>query len=115
MDLKALQDTPPWDWPSDAGKKFQEILIDRQADETDRLIAAECAGDLVVINDDLADALTAITSSPDESGQLRATGAIALGPVLELAETDGFEDPDDVPISQRAFDNIRDLLQKLHF
>jgi hypothetical protein len=115
MDLKALQDTSPWDWPSDAGKKFQEILIDRQADKTDRLIAAELAGDLVVINDDLADALAAIISSPDEPGQLRAKAAIALGPVLELAETDGFEDPDDVPISQRAFDNIRDLLQKLYF
>ena len=51
---------PPWDWPGDAGKKFHEVLIDRQANETDRLIAAELAGDLTVINDELADALTAI-------------------------------------------------------
>jgi hypothetical protein len=28
---------------------------------------------------------------------------------------DGFEDPDDVPISQRTFRNIQDLLQKLYF
>jgi hypothetical protein len=115
MDIKALQDTPPWDWPADAGKKFQEILIDRQCDKADRLIAAELAGDLVVINDDLADALRAIISSPDESRQLRAKAAIALGPVLELAETDEFDDPDDVPICRRTFRNIQDLLQKLYF
>ena len=115
MELKTLQDTPPWDWPRDAGKKFQKILIDRQADETDRLIAAELAGDLTVINDELADVLTAIIRRPDESEQLRAVAAVALGPVLEQAETDGFEDPDDVPITQRTFRNIQDCLHKLHF
>jgi hypothetical protein len=115
MDLKTLQDTPPWDWPRDAGKKFQEILIDHLAEETDRLIAAELAGDLTVINDELADALTAIIRSPDEPERLRATAAIALGPVLEQAETDGFEDADDVPITQRTFRNIQDSLQKLYF
>ena len=115
MDLKTLQDTPPWDWPTDAGKKFQEILIDHQADRTDRLIAAELAGDLTVINDELADALMAIIGSSDEPERLRARAAIALGPVLEQADTDGFEDPDDVPISQRTFRNIQDLLHKLYF
>jgi len=115
MDLKTLQDTPPWDWPRDAGKRFQEILIDHRADESDRLVAAELAGDLTVINDELADSLTAILRSPDEPERLRARAAIALGPVLEQAETDGFEDPDDVPITQRTFRNIQDSLQKLHF
>jgi len=115
MDLKALQDTPPWEWPRDAGERFQKILIDHQADATDRLIAAELAGDLTVINDDLADALTRIIRSPDELEQLRARAAIALGPVLEQSEIDGFEDPDDVPITQRTFRTIQDLLQKLYF
>ena len=32
-----------------------------------------------------------------------------------MADTDGFEDPDDVPITQRMFRNIQDLLHKLHF
>ena len=116
MDFKTLQDTPPWDWPRDAGKKFQEILIDHQANETDRLIAAELAGDLTVINDELAGALAAIIRRPDEPEQLRAAAAIALGPILEQAETDGFEDPHDVmPITQRTFRNIQDWLRKLYF
>ena len=115
MDLKILQDTPPWDWPRDAGKRFQRILIDRRADASDRLVAAGLAGDLTVINDELADSLTAIVLSPDEPEQLRASAAISLGPALELAETYGFEDPDDVPITQPTFRNIQESLQKLYF
>jgi len=115
MDIKILQDTPPWDWPSDAGKRIQEILTNPRATESDRLIAAELAGDLVVINDELADSLMTIIRSPDEPEQLRSTAAIALGPVLEQADMDGFECPDDVPITQRTFRNIQDSLQKLYF
>jgi hypothetical protein len=115
MDLKILQDTPPWDWPRDAGKRFQETLIDRRANESDRLVAAEVAGDLTVINDELADSLTAIIRSPDEPEGLRARAAISLGAVLEQADTYGFEDPDDVPIIRRTFRNIQNSLRKLHF
>ena len=115
MDLKALRDTPPWDWPRDAGKNFRKILMDHQANKADRLIAAELAGDLTVINDDLADCLTAIISNSGEPQQLRARAAISLGPVLEQAEIDGFEDADDVPISQRTFRSIQGLLQKFYF
>jgi hypothetical protein len=46
---------------------------------------------------------------------LRARAAIALGPVLEESDTDGFEDPDDVAITQSTFRNIQDSLQKLYF
>ncbi len=115
MDLKTLRDTPPWEWPRDAGKRFQEILTDHRASKSDRLIAAELAGDLTVINDQLADSLTAIIGSPNEPERLRSRAAIALGPVLEQAETDGFEDPDDVPISQRTFRSIQTSLRNLHF
>jgi hypothetical protein len=115
MDLKTLQIIPPWDWPRDAGKTLQEILIDHQADESDRVIAADLAGNIVVINDELADSLLTIIRSPDEPTQLRSTAAIALGPVLELADTDGFEPPDDAPITERTFRNIQDSLQRLYF
>jgi hypothetical protein len=115
LDLKSFEHIPPWEWPRDAGKRFLEVLMDRRAKKSDRLIAAELAGDYTVINDQLADSLLAIIRRPDEPRQLRATAAIALGPALEAAETDGFEDPDDVPISERTFHNIQDSLQKLYF
>ncbi|PYX54215.1 MAG: hypothetical protein DMG76_22555 [Acidobacteria bacterium] len=114
MDLKTLLDTPPWDWPPDAGMMLWRILTDQRATASDRLVAAELAGDFTVINDDLADALLTIASSADEPEQLRARAAISLGPVLEQADTDGFEDPDDVPITERTFRNIQESLEKLY-
>ncbi len=114
MDLKALINTPPWDWPRDAGKMFQDILNDRRAQKSDRLMAAELAGDSTVINDDLADALMAIVRDAEESEKLRARAAISFGAVLEQADMDGFEDPDDVPISERTFLNIQDTLHRLY-
>jgi HEAT repeat protein len=114
MDLKILLDTPPWDWPRDAGNIFEEILTDNRANESERLVAAELAGDFTVINDELADALMTIIRSADEPEQLRARAAISLGPVLEHADTDGFEDPDDVPITQRTFRNLKDSLHKVY-
>jgi hypothetical protein len=114
VDLKTLIDTPPWDWPRDAGKMFQKILNDRRSQESDRLMAAELAGDSTVINDDLADALMAIVRDAEEPEQLRARAAISLGPVLELAYTDGFEDPEDVPILERTFRSIQDTFHRLY-
>ena len=114
MDLKTLLDTPPWDWPTDAGRMFQKILIDQRADESDRLVAAELAGDFTVIDDDLVDTLLTVVRSADEPEQLRAKAAISLGPVLEQADMDGLEDPDDVPITERTFRNIQDSLEKIY-
>jgi hypothetical protein len=118
MDLNALFDTPPWEWPVDAGKLFLKALVDKHAKVSDRLMAAELAGDLVAINDDLAAALLAIAGSGDESAELRARAAIALGPVLELADTelidDEFDDPEGVPISVETFRNIQESLHKLY-
>src|ERR1700685_729127 len=114
MDLKALLDTPPWDWPGDAGNIFWRLLLDRRAKESDRLIAAELAGHFTVINDDLADALLMIANSANESEQLRSRAAISLVPALEQADTDGFEDPEDVPITEPMFRTIQESLEKLY-
>jgi hypothetical protein len=114
MDLKPLLDTPPWEWPKNAGKMFRRVLTDRNANESDRLIAAELAGDFTVINDELADALLSVVRNPGEPEQLRARAAISFGPALEHAYTFEFDDPDDVPITERMFRNIQDSLQKLY-
>ena len=114
MDLKTLKDTPPWDWPEEAGDVFLGVLRDHQADGSDRLLAAELAGDSVVINDELVDALLSILCSGDESEELRGRAAISLGPALEYAYMDEFEDPDDVPISEKTFLRIQETLLKLY-
>jgi hypothetical protein len=114
VDLKTLLDTPPWDWPRDAGRMLRKVLVDRQANESDRLVAAELAGDSTVINDDLVDTLLTVVCSADEPDQLRARAAISLGPVLEQADTDGFEDPDDAPITEPTFRRIENSMEKLY-
>ncbi len=114
MDLNILKDTPPWDWPEDAGKMLLEILTEDQADASGRILAAELAGDFTVINDELVDALLSIIQGDDESEELRGKAAISLGPVLEHADIDGFDDPDDVPISEETFRKIQESLHRFY-
>jgi hypothetical protein len=78
------------------------------------MIAAELAGDSVVIDDDLSEALLAIVGNAGESVQLRARAAISLGPVLQLAYIDLEEDPDEVPITEDTYHAIQDSFQKFY-
>ncbi len=114
MDLKILEETPPWDWPEGTNKFFLDILRNKQAEETDRLLAAELTGDITVINDELVDILLLILQNGNESEKLRSKAVISLGPVLEYADTDGFEDPDDVPITESTFRRIQESFRKLY-
>jgi hypothetical protein len=114
MDLKNFTDTPPWEWPEGAAGIFLGVLRDSQADESERMLAAELAGDSVVINDELADELLAIVGGGKGSDSLRARAAISLGPALEYAYIDGFEDAEDVPISENTFHEIQESLCKLY-
>lgn len=115
--IEQLRDTPPWDWPKDAGEIFRDCLNDKAAAVSERLIAAELAGDAVVIDDNLAEVLMHVVSDPDEIETVRARAVISLGPALELADTEGFDDPldlDTVPISEEMFHKIREGLRNLY-
>jgi hypothetical protein len=111
VDLKLFIDVPPWEWPKNAGRIFLKVLTDKAASPADRLVAADLAGDMVVMNNSLADALMAVVADPGEPTDLRAKAAISFGPVLEEADTMGFDDPDDVPISLVTFHKIQEMLR----
>jgi len=113
MDLKLLKETPPWEWPKDTGTAVLAILRDDHAEEPDRRLAAELAGDFTVINNDLAAALLAIVSSGAATVELRSTAAIALGPALEHADTMGFDDADDVLLSEETVVRVQRTLHGL--
>ena len=115
MDLKTLLDTPPWDWPTDAGRIFRKVLIDPRAKPSDRLAAAELAGDFTVINDELAETLLAVVGNAEEPEKLRARAAISLGPILEHADMGGLDEPEEMPITEGTFRNIQDWLRRLYF
>ena len=114
VDLKALKDTPPWDWSAGTGEKLVNVLRDEQELESDRLLATEMAGDFTVVNDELVEALLAILRNSEVSKQVRARAAISLGPVLEYADTEGFDDAGDVPISEPTFQGIQGALHQLY-
>ena len=114
MKLTTFIDTPPWEWPEDAGRIILKALHDNKANESERLLAAKLAADSTVINDELADELLAVVGDDKNSDSLRGRAAISLGPALEHAFMDGFEDPGDVPISETKFHEIQESLYHLY-
>ena len=114
MDMKEIYDMAPWDWPAEAGKMFLNVLNDTDADFSDRLLAAEMAGDFVVINDELAKSLLTVLGNSDEAKELRASSAIALGPALEHTYFSEFDDPDDILLSEEVFQMIQASLNKIY-
>ena len=113
MDVKTLNNTPPWEWPEDAGTTILGVLADKHAEDSDRVLAAELAGEEGVVNDEFADALLAIVGNSGELEELRGRAAISLGPALEHADTFGFDDADDLLISEAAFLRIQQSLRDL--
>ncbi|MEX2126299.1 MAG: hypothetical protein WD795_20570 [Woeseia sp.] len=101
MDLTTLEAMSPWDWPTDTKDALLGALRSEGGDETDRRLAAELAGEFVMMDDEIVDALLAVVSATDESETLRGNAAISLGPALEQADLEGFGDPDDLVISER--------------
>ncbi len=114
MDLQQLKLTPPWEWPENVGRFLQNVVTDRTANLEDRLTAAEFAGDSTVVDDQVVAVLLGVTADPDTPQELREATAIALGPVLELADTQGFDDPDEVPITEATFHRIQKTLSDLY-
>lgn len=114
MDLKTLEDIPPWEWPEGAYAMILRILSNVKIELSDRLLAAELAGELTVIEDELAEALLAILRNDGESEKLRGRAALSLGPVLEYMDVEGREDPDEAPITARTYRRIRELLTRLY-
>ena len=113
IQLEMLSAIPSWEWPNDSGAVVIEVLHDSEADESDRLIAAELAGDFTVVSDEIFDILLSIVGDGEETAILRGTAAIALGPALDHSDTEGFDDPDDMPVSEPMFLKAQALLSRL--
>ncbi len=114
MNLDVLKDTPPWDWPQDTGKKLLEILRDITSSQAERKLAAELAGDFTIVDDEIGSALVALVGSSGETDDMRNAAAIALGPALEHAYSSGFEDPNNILLSEKNFHDIQQILHKLY-
>jgi hypothetical protein len=111
--LEDLQRMEPWEWPDDAEETLLSVLKEGGSSEEELRAAATFAGELSVLNDDLATALLSIASDSGRSVALRGIAAMSLGPALDHATMFGFDDPQDVVISeqtyQRAIGTLREL------
>jgi hypothetical protein len=94
---------------------IKRTLRDRTAKASDRLRAAEYAGDVTLIDDELAGVLADVVGNSEEPEELRARAAIAVGPVLEECDMEGFDEPySEPPIEKDTFDRVQETLRRVH-
>jgi len=114
MNVTTLNEIPPWDWPEEAHDLLLRTLRDGERDASDRPVAAHLAGNMVVIDDQLAELLRGLITDGGELAEVRAAAAIAVGPVLEEGDVDGFDDSESVPISEKTFHAIQDAMREAY-
>lgn len=114
MNLQTLDNTPPWDWPENAGEFIFNVLGEKNTPVSDRVLAAELAGDIVVMNDKMAALLLAVTEDSGEPEELRCKAPISLGPALEYVEMMEFDDHDDDMLSEKGFHEVRERLRTIY-
>lgn len=117
MDLKALKNLAPWEWPEDTGERLLAVLRDERSDESDLLLAADLAGDYSVVNDELVLALLALARDAGHSEGVRGAAAVALGPALESADLEDFDPTEpapQAPISERTLQRAQQSLRELY-
>lgn len=113
--LEILDNTPPWEWPNDAAKTLQKIMENRRADEDDRVLATELAGDLCVMDDEIGNRLLAILRDRSEPELVRAAAAISMGPTLQSMdelEICGPTEHEEPPVSDVFYHKMKQALQK---
>jgi len=116
LNLDDLNEIPPWEWPEDAASLVIDTLVNRNASGESRLLATDLAGNLVILNEEIAEVLLKIIKSKDENPELRSQAAISLGPGLEEADFADYSDPDDTPAFSKSFvRKIQGTLRDLYF
>ncbi len=114
MKLQTINKLGSWEWPPETGGLIREILADQRADPAERLLAAEMAGNIEVLHEELAQTLLAIVNSGAEAEALRCRAALALGPALELYDMEYFDDPDEIFLSEETLRTIQATLRQIH-
>jgi hypothetical protein len=116
--VQLLSQIPDWDWPQDAADVLFEALRGGAAEESELELAAELAGSVVVMNDEIARALLDLLLDQSVPASVRETAAIALGPTLEEMDTYDPDDPIDALeqplVSGAVLSAIREALRSTY-
>jgi hypothetical protein len=111
MTIQELADTSVWDWPPEAGAEILAVLEDRSAAPSERFLATELAGDLMVLDDALAGELLRILNDETEIEDIRGQAAISFGGALEEADIDGYDNRDDPAVSRDLLERAKEALR----
>ena len=114
MDISTLAELAPWDWPEEAADAIRAALESDDTPADDRELAAEVAGELAVMSDEMAGSLLAVLRQADLPEALRGMAALALGPCLEECDTVGFDEPGETAISEQTFERVLATLRELY-
>jgi hypothetical protein len=93
--VQLLAAIPDWEWPADAAEVLLEALRGGAAGEEELELAAELAGSVCVMDDEIARTLLDLVLDPGVPPSVRGAAAIALGPTLEDMDTFDADDPID--------------------
>lgn len=115
MDVYALDETPSWEWPDNAGEILAGVISDKNAPVEDRVLAVELSGDAVVLNDGLASLLLKIMSNSEEPEELRCHVPFALGFAIEYGDMMGFDDPEEIILSQKVYHEVLESLRSIYY
>ena len=81
----------------------------------ERLLAVRLASEGLVDCDDVAAVVVGILQDRNASEELRGHAALSLGPALEYGDMLGFDEPQDLMLSEACFQQVTALLQRLYF
>jgi len=115
MDVYALDETPSWEWPGNAGEILRDVISDKNAPVDDRVLAVELSGDAVVLNDELAGLLMQIILDNSEPEELRCHVPFALGFAIEYGDMMGFDDPDEIILSEAVYNEVLECLRSIYY
>jgi hypothetical protein len=113
--LEALQEAGVWEWPPDARATLLSVLADRDVDLDHRVLAAELSSEVAILDDELAARLLALLRAASEPEGLRAQAAVSLGPMLEYADMEGYEDDDEPSVTPPTIEKTQTLLRATYF
>ncbi|MCA9625922.1 MAG: HEAT repeat domain-containing protein [Myxococcales bacterium] len=103
---------PAFDLPEGVKEEALRVLAHEGSPDVERRIAAELLGDMSLVDDEVVELLLTILDRGDFSDELRCQAALALGPVLEAVDIDGFDAFEPPPISEGIFRRIQAALEK---
>ncbi len=114
LSLDILLNTPPWEWDDGASDFLYALVEDKKASIKDRITAAELSGEIVVMNDKMADLMLRLVRDTNEPVELRTIAPIPLGPALEYAYMLEFDDDEEEDIlSEAKYNQVQEELEKI--